>query len=1556
MHWLTRIIINGLILKYIYIAWKYTLRSILAVVAFLCLMIVVIFGVVQLPFAQSYVTKVAETYFNQTFLGELHIGQVSGFIPFSMKLEDVLLLEYTTQDTPPDTLISIQQIDLRVNPLDFFKRTVSVQSLHIQEPSVVVDLESEGSVYRIERAFQRGEERGERTPPRLENIELFAPFLSISGGSLRFESRTRDAHSFFQQQPGPIRIENIQFSAFAELSDFQRYLDVYFLFADIPQWSEHTYKIRGQLFNDNRFLELNGLRIELGESIISVTGEASPVDILKGGFTDQIITSSFSLLVDTAYVRGSDVSFLHPNLSNTSTPLMFKLRAAGTVDAVSISQSKMQYGGSELEFVGDLQHILDPALFSYDGFVRQLSIDHQDLFRLVPTASDFMFKDWGLFTVQGRVFGDISRTDADINVITPEGRLSLEGDIQWLTEPDYQLRLISEGLNIGQFKSLNTPSSDINTTVLIQGNGFSASTAHLTASVSMFNSVIGNFSFNELAIQADYIEGDIDAMISWLRNGSLLEFDLKYLSQDVNEMLIAGKAESFDFSELIGDEFLATTNLDFTFDMELINPFSTALTGVLSLDITEGKVNNVDVGTHQLYADFLETGPDERLFRFTSTVADAELRGNLLPDKMSAMFIYWKNYIASRVEDEFTFAEDAEVLSDEFMMDTSVDFIASARIKDLSLLQLYIPSLPQIQADANLNIQLFASESRLIVNGDINASNFQYDDFSVTNAAIQFSNSLQYGRKLQEFATLNIQTQTGTVSRGNFTLDGLQSSLSLLNETASFQLSSKRTGEDNVQFILGTQVGISDTTLAFTINELSLGSTMYGWDLKSPAIARLTDDRKFHIDEFRLENDGQLIEVSGTYSSDLNDAMEYRFINVNLAQISDIIDGRSSFDGILDGSFSSQSLLREPAVTGNLLVDRFGLDGRLVGDVALNSTFDALTERFNTQIRVFTNPDKYGDYLAANRGVGQDIRINGWFQAPDEALAPTDTLYYFDVDLVQIDGWILVPVLPFIFTEAEGKANGQGIITGNANDFYFNARFDVEEVSVVPEFVFTNYILSGEVILDRYEGVSINNVSVRDQQNGTGVLNGTVSFNDFQRERPFDLTLSMNRLQFLNSPFSTDVPFYGTVAGTGTVSLTGSNLSPFLRTIIPITTTPASRLTIPLLAETTVEEQARFIEFVQSFDDLLRPREIQQVDEEIPLLRDLTFVEIARLDLQFIAPAATTVQLLFDPLTGEVLNARGSGRIRITLEDEEFQMFGNFNVTSGEYTFVAGDVFLRRFQIRNGGSITWEGDPVNAQLNMTAAYRARPNVSLLTGSALNQQSRIPVDLILEISGTIQSIENDFFFEFPNAVDVTQNATELALLNSEDQKLIQATSLLFTGSFLPVSAGGDGQFAELGTSLQSRAGQVGLSQLLSNQINTLLNSNLSNLDVDLNLTGFDQADLGIALRLFNDRLILRGESQFYTANETGTETLLGDLGVTYRINRNLSVEVFHRRDPTLRSIVGNQTQAESINGIGLEAQVQFNTWAELRQRLWGQIRRIFGAAAPTPNDTASTASN
>src|SRR5690625_7644286 len=86
------------------------------------------------------------------------------------------------------------------------------------------------------------------------------------------------------------------------------------------------------------------------------------------------------------------------------------------------------------------------------------------------------------------------------------------------------------------------------------------------------------------------------------------------------------------------------------------------------------------------------------------------------------------------------------------------------------------------------------------------------------------------------------------------------------------------------------------------------------------------------------------------------------------------------------------------------------------------------------------------------------------------------------------------------------------------------------------------------------------------------------------------------------------------------------------------------------------------------------------------------------------------------------------------------------------------------------------------------------------------------------------------------------------------------------------------------------------------------------------TTMNEIDLGVSLRLFDDRIILRREGQI-----TGEQSDIGDLGATYRINRTFSVTAFHRQDPTLSYTSGvNTRQSQEMNGIGLEAQVQFRS--------------------------------
>jgi len=190
------------------------------------------------------------------------------------------------------------------------------------------------------------------------------------------------------------------------------------------------------------------------------------------------------------------------------------------------------------------------------------------------------------------------------------------------------------------------------------------------------------------------------------------------------------------------------------------------------------------------------------------------------------------------------------------------------------------------------------------------------------------------------------------------------------------------------------------------------------------------------------------------------------------------------------------------------------------------------------------------------------------------------------------------------------------------------------------------------------------------------------------------------------------------------------------------------------------------------------------------------------------------------------------------------------------------------------------------------------------------------------------------------------ATQINALNrNEDEKLIQATSFLLMGDFIPSATANTDATNSLTNNLSGSAAVLNpllssqvISPLLSNQINSLLRSDIGSLDIDFNLNTYNNVDLGVALRLYNDRIILSREGQI-----TGAQSNIGDLGATYRINQTLSVTAFHRQDPTFSTITGSDEAAQSqdINGIGLEAELSFNTWNEFLRKITTPFRKLFG---------------
>ena len=81
-------------------------------------------------------------------------------------------------------------------------------------------------------------------------------------------------------------------------------------------------------------------------------------------------------------------------------------------------------------------------------------------------------------------------------------------------------------------------------------------------------------------------------------------------------------------------------------------------------------------------------------------------------------------------------------------------------------------------------------------------------------------------------------------------------------------------------------------------------------------------------------------------------------------------------------------------------------------------------------------------------------------------------------------------------------------------------------------------------------------------------------------------------------------------------------------------------------------------------------------------------------------------------------------------------MTGNLEITEGAYYFTLQNWFNKRFDIQPGSTVSWEGDPYDAQLDVSTTYTTRASLDPLLPETDDLPGRIPVDLQLQLTGSM----------------------------------------------------------------------------------------------------------------------------------------------------------------------------------------------------------------------------
>ena len=298
------------------------------------------------------------------------------------------------------------------------------------------------------------------------------------------------------------------------------------------------------------------------------------------------------------------------------------------------------------------------------------------------------------------------------------------------------------------------------------------------------------------------------------------------------------------------------------------------------------------------------------------------------------------------------------------------------------------------------------------------------------------------------------------------------------------------------------------------------------------------------------------------------------------------------------------------------------------------------------------------------------------------------------------------------------------------------------------------------------------------------------------------------------------------------------------------------------------------------------------------------------------------IEVILNRDNGHAMKGTGNGSMYMSINTlGKFQMNGNFIVDRGEYLFRYGSFIDKKFLVKKGGTIDWEGDPLGAKLNLEAVYstQANPNV-LLENSSFNQ--KIATEVTIGITGELNAPQSDFNINFPNVTSVLKSDIEYRL-QDKDFRQQQAFALLATGGF--ISPNNTNYFGSLFEKASSVFGDV-LSDG-ENKLKLGVNYQIGNRQQEIS----DRALVTLTTQI-NDKISINGNVGVPVGG-LNQSYVVGNVEVVMRLNTDgtLSAHVFNKENDLNSNSIGQNIGY--TQGIGLSYSVDFDDFKELLHKLF-----------------------
>ena len=637
--------------------------------------------------------------------------------------------------------------------------------------------------------------------------------------------------------------------------------------------------------------------------------------------------------------------------------------------------------------------------------------------------------------------------------------------------------------------------------------------------------------------------------------------------------------------------------------------------------------------------------------------------------------------------------------------------------------------------------------------------------------------------------------------------------------------------------------------------------------------------------------------MSGRTSTERQDTLALDLERFDISVLNAFIGEGLGIKGAATGNVRLVSPIASNSLSGKILCDSTFIAGEPLGELDLSGFWNEEFERYDLKI--------------SNMHDGHsDINATGKFSPESRMLEAVASLNHMHAAYAE-------PFVKEIFSELGGSVSGDIIVSGPLDDLTISSEGTRLENALL-KVAYTNvpYYADGAFHIND-EGVFFDDISIRDSQNGTGTVTGSINWDRF-RDISFDTKIKVNEIEGINVTEEMADAFYGNIFATGNVSITGPVNSILLS--VDAVTAKQGQLHIPVSGLGTSTSRTNLLKFKE-------PEKKIYIDPYMAMMRRIEINEAQesdfRVNLRVNASQDVEAFVEIDKATGNVLSGRGNGLVELEIGDDLFNINGEYTLTGGNYRFAALGLVSKDFQIQPDSKITFGGDIMESTLDITAEYATKASLGTLLADSTSVGNRRDIICELQITDKLKNPRLAFNIEIPDLDPMIKSRVESAL-STEDKLQKQFLSLLVTNNFLPEEQSG---IVNNSSSLVTEA--------IANQLNNIFEK--LDIPVDLGLKyqsndrGTDIFDVAVSTQLFNNRVVVNGNIGNKQTGTSAQTDVVGDLDIEIKIDRSGSVRlnIFSHSADQYTNYLDNSQR----NGVGLTYQTEFNNFGQF-------VRNIF----------------